>query len=129
MAGVIRPELLRPTTVPTSPGGAGVPGVYKLTTQPSTSAALASPGGKSFESPKPIIVVPAQRPLEPGKITVLRNAQSMLPHSPNQQQLVTLQCSPGIDFTKLPFRPKICRTYLCPVIVGMLSRHSGPIFI
>ena len=81
MAGVIRPELVRPSA------GSGIPttisGIYKLSaSQPSTTV-----GGKSFEAPKPIIVVPAQRPLEPGKITVLRNPQSLVQQQPQQQQV------------------------------------------
>ena len=81
MAGVIRPELVRPSAIPTT-----MSGIYKLSaSQPTTTV-----GGKSFEAPKPIIVVPAQRPLEPGKITVLRNPQSLVQQQqPQQQQQVT----------------------------------------
>jgi hypothetical protein len=81
MAGVIRPELVRPSAgsaIPTT-----ISGIYKLSaSQPSTTV-----GGKSFEAPKPIIVVPAQRPLEPGKITVLRNPQSLVQQQAQQQQV------------------------------------------
>jgi len=107
MAGIIRPELVRPTTS----GGVGIPttisGIYKLSSQPtSASSSLLHPqqqsnGGKSFEVPKPIVVVPTQRPLEPNKITVLRNTQSISQQQTSppqqQQQIVTLHCSTSSD--------------------------------
>lgn len=96
MAGVIRPELVRPTTLATSAGGTittTMSGIYKIAAQPSSTATSSTI--RSFEAPKPIIVIPAHRPLDPGKITVLRNAQSIVQQQPQQQQLVTLQCSPG----------------------------------
>jgi hypothetical protein len=104
MAGVIRPELVRPTTLATSPGGTvptTISGIYKISAHP-TSSTLSS--ARSFEAPKPIIVVPAQRALEPGKITVVRNAQSVggHPSSQQQQQLVTLQCSTGEESAPTP---------------------------
>ena len=93
MAGVIRPELVRPTTLASGSVPTTISGLYKLSAQPTAPS-------RSFEAPKPIIVVPAQRALEPGKITVVRNAQhpSLQQHHHHQQQhqqLVTLQCSPG----------------------------------
>ena len=99
MAGVIRPELVRPTTSVGGPIPTTISGIYKLSSPPTltTSSLLhqqqESSGGKSFEVPKPIIVLPTQRPLEPNKITVLRNPHAMAQQQPQQHQVVTLHCS------------------------------------